>query len=370
VGGSSCSTLGDGVTCTDESIEPGEVAVCDLACERDSDCGELGDAYECDSGFCRHDPGGSISSGGSGTGGGSSGGSGGTSSGSGGASSGSGGSSSGSGGGNGGSCEVLFMEFADGETGISDPLGCGTCECNDGDLVCTDEDCASRGAPVFQCPLVDGNAVEPQSDDIDIIAARIEGDTLVLQFGHSGGCAEHDYGLCYMASFDESAPVQGSLQLIHDGHGDACEAYLQSELRFDLTPYGDYYVELYGSGAGEIATQHGNYVFGDLDCRTRSNHSELQLSAALDMTGTVCQVDEDCVWYPIETGCSPLPICGGVVGLGHELLDEVVANLFETFCVDFGGQGCTRENLPRQCPGPAGVAELRCEAGECVQVAP
>ena len=38
VGKSECSDLAPGATCTNQSIEPGRVAVCDLACDRDRDC--------------------------------------------------------------------------------------------------------------------------------------------------------------------------------------------------------------------------------------------------------------------------------------------------------------------------------------------
>lgn len=257
IGEASCDALGDGVTCTDQSIEPGEVAVCDLACDQDSDCNSLGDAYQCDSGYCRHDPNGgsSISSGGSG-------GSGSGGSGSGGSATSAGAGTTGSGASNGGgACEVLFMEFADGETGIPDPAGCGLCECNDGELSCTDEACPNDAPRVFKCPLVDGEVVEPMSDPFNVIASVIEGDTLVVDVSHSGGCADHDYGMCYMDAFLESFPVQGSLQLLHDANGDMCEAELQKELRFDLTPYADYYRELYQTDSGEIVTEYGSYVF-------------------------------------------------------------------------------------------------------------
>jgi hypothetical protein len=361
--GSSCDHLGDGVLCTDQSIEPGEVAVCDLACERDVDCSGLGDGYSCDSGFCRHDPGGgsAISSGGS-----SSGGSGGTA-GSGGSAAGSGGGgATGSGGGGAAdACEVLFMEFQHGETGIPDPLGCGTCECSNGTLSCTDEACAEGGQQVFECPLVDGEMVAPRSDSIDVLGSRFEGNTLVLEVGHSGGCADHQYGLCYMGSFLESFPVQGGLALIHDSHGDNCEAYLQTELRFDVTRYAAYYNELYQSNGGEIVTPYGNYVFGELDCSSRSNRSEEQLAQALDMVGLDCAADGDCVWFEIDTGCSPTPICSNIVGLGHETLDAVVTHLSETFCADFEADGCVRDALPRECPGP-NTAALACENGQCV----
>lgn len=48
-----CSDLAESAKCTNESIEPGSLAVCDVACERSTDCSKLGTAFTCDAGFCR-----------------------------------------------------------------------------------------------------------------------------------------------------------------------------------------------------------------------------------------------------------------------------------------------------------------------------
>lgn len=53
VGEADCSDLAPGATCTNQSVEPGRVAVCDLACERDRDCSGLGTDFRCPAGFCR-----------------------------------------------------------------------------------------------------------------------------------------------------------------------------------------------------------------------------------------------------------------------------------------------------------------------------
>jgi hypothetical protein len=50
---SSCSDLSPRASCTNASVEPGAVAVCDLTCSRDLDCAGLGDAFACSDGFCR-----------------------------------------------------------------------------------------------------------------------------------------------------------------------------------------------------------------------------------------------------------------------------------------------------------------------------
>ena len=41
-----------GASCTDRSIEPGAVAICDVACAGDTDCAPLGRDYQCQTSFC------------------------------------------------------------------------------------------------------------------------------------------------------------------------------------------------------------------------------------------------------------------------------------------------------------------------------
>jgi hypothetical protein len=53
VGEDSCSELASTAQCTDQSVEPGNVAVCDVSCTSRDDCAALGDGHECDGGFCR-----------------------------------------------------------------------------------------------------------------------------------------------------------------------------------------------------------------------------------------------------------------------------------------------------------------------------
>ncbi|MBA3549643.1 MAG: hypothetical protein H0T76_24460 [Nannocystis sp.] len=72
------------------------------------------------------------------------------------------------------------------------------------------------------------------SDDLDIVAAQVVGDELVVEVGYGGGCEPHDFTLC----FDSIAPDTEvtNLAIDHDAHGDACEAYLMEMRKFDLTP--------------------------------------------------------------------------------------------------------------------------------------
>jgi hypothetical protein len=71
VGEDKCTDLAEAALCTDASIEPGAVAVCDVSCESDAGCAALGEAFTCEGGFCRgpwlpgHSPAGSAGAGGS-----------------------------------------------------------------------------------------------------------------------------------------------------------------------------------------------------------------------------------------------------------------------------------------------------------------
>ena len=53
VGRDSCVDLASDARCTDTSIEPGVVAVCDVGCQSDPDCSKLGADFGCITGFCR-----------------------------------------------------------------------------------------------------------------------------------------------------------------------------------------------------------------------------------------------------------------------------------------------------------------------------
>lgn len=53
VAGGNCSDLAATATCTNASLEPGALAVCDVACQSSADCRALGADFQCDGGFCR-----------------------------------------------------------------------------------------------------------------------------------------------------------------------------------------------------------------------------------------------------------------------------------------------------------------------------
>jgi hypothetical protein len=82
--------------------------------------------------------------------------------------------------------------------------------------------------------------------------ARIDGDTLHLRVTHGGGCARHGYALIAWNGWLESNPVQVGVLLAHDARGDACEALLFPDLRFDLEPLRSAWLRDYGGEHGTL----------------------------------------------------------------------------------------------------------------------
>src|SRR6476659_9428996 len=56
-GTTSCSDLASSAACTNLSVEPGQVAICDVSCAGEDSCTALGEDYACNQGFCRQDHG-------------------------------------------------------------------------------------------------------------------------------------------------------------------------------------------------------------------------------------------------------------------------------------------------------------------------
>jgi hypothetical protein len=87
-----------------------------------------------------------------------------------------------------------------------------------------------------------------QLDPFGLEGIAIVEDTISLNVTYSGGCKEHCFSL-YMspASFLESSPVQANLYLRHNSNGDACEAFINKAVSFNLRPIAELYKSLYGS---------------------------------------------------------------------------------------------------------------------------
>lgn len=112
---------------------------------------------------------------------------------------------------------------------------------------CVEGHCVDLNRPVEPEPLppvveplplqvIDSFDEVEEGDPIDLFDARIEGDSLLVDVGHSGGCAEHGYALWTTQASTKSLPPQHAVRLTHDANGDLCEAYLRQTLKFTLGP--------------------------------------------------------------------------------------------------------------------------------------
>ena len=76
---------------------------------------------------------------------------------------------------------------------------------------------------------------ETSMDLFSIDSVIIDGDTLRMHVGYSGGCAIHQFNLWALESgLDGGGDLH--LMLEHIGNGDMCEAYLREWLTFSLRP--------------------------------------------------------------------------------------------------------------------------------------
>jgi hypothetical protein len=89
-------------------------------------------------------------------------------------------------------------------------------------------------------------------DAIDVMSARVDGDMLLVQVGHGGGCEQHEYSLCFAEAWQEEVPVQAQLTVLHDAHGDGCEAFLTTEVSFDLLPIAEEFEARYQHKIGTV----------------------------------------------------------------------------------------------------------------------
>lgn len=112
-------------------------------------------------------------------------------------------------------------------------------------IVCPTSVPCDSASPVI---ITERTPHEIQLDAFELNSASIQNNRLTLNVSYSGGCVEHDFML-FMSpgAFLESFPVQANLYLRHNGFDDACEAYAQKNIVFDLEPIVDLYVQFYGT---------------------------------------------------------------------------------------------------------------------------
>lgn len=96
------------------------------------------------------------------------------------------------------------------------------------------------------------SAMQWGTDDYELNAAAVRGDTLAVTVSYSGGCRAHQFTLVAAEAFMESDPVQLSVAIAHDADGDPCEAYPTEDYHFILDPIKARYKASYGTGPGTI----------------------------------------------------------------------------------------------------------------------
>ncbi|MDA8771733.1 hypothetical protein N9M80_01515 [Flavobacteriales bacterium] len=74
------------------------------------------------------------------------------------------------------------------------------------------------------------------SDPFDLLGARIEGDSMMLDVRYGGGCQEHVFDLD-AGPMLKSLPPKQLLSIWHDAKGDNCRALFTKTIAFDLVPY-------------------------------------------------------------------------------------------------------------------------------------
>jgi hypothetical protein len=96
-------------------------------------------------------------------------------------------------------------------------------------------------------------AGEQTSDTISVVDFDVEMLTLSLTVQHGGGCGEHGYELRWNGQFESVDGVDtAKLVLLHDPHGDHCEALLMPTLNFDLVPVRDEWQRQKGQDSGTV----------------------------------------------------------------------------------------------------------------------
>lgn len=92
--------------------------------------------------------------------------------------------------------------------------------------------------------IIGGDAVAAlKSDPVEILSARIEQDSLVLQLRYGGGSREHDFAVYCLNALAKSLPAKATLYLTHDSKGDLAKALITEERSFDLGAMAEFSVK-------------------------------------------------------------------------------------------------------------------------------
>jgi|TARA_B100001093_G_C26796397_1_gene1001300 hypothetical protein len=80
-----------------------------------------------------------------------------------------------------------------------------------------------------------GRIEREQTTGVQIIKSRIEGNTLYLKVGYSGGCTKHVFKVVGNPMISKSLPPIRSVELVHLNNGDTCREYIEQQLIIDVS---------------------------------------------------------------------------------------------------------------------------------------
>lgn len=80
-----------------------------------------------------------------------------------------------------------------------------------------------------------GRIERKQTTSVQIIKSRIEGNTLYLKVGYSGGCTKHGFKVIGNPMISKSLPPIRSVELVHLNNGDTCREYIEQQLIIDVS---------------------------------------------------------------------------------------------------------------------------------------
>lgn len=72
-------------------------------------------------------------------------------------------------------------------------------------------------------------------DSFALEGLAVDGDVLRVSIGTGGGCERHTWSACWNGVILDSYPEQVDVVLVHDGHGDRCDAYLTTDIQVDIS---------------------------------------------------------------------------------------------------------------------------------------
>lgn len=261
-----------------------------------------------------------------------------------------------------GGCRVAWIDYPEGAVVPMDGCGDATCRCAAGELI----DCGGLAVPCEfdgNGPIQPCDEVFPDGDVSWLISPTdgfILGHTLNLTVSHAGGCARHDYAVC----FDQptEAVQRYELRFIHDAHDDSCEAGIQTSLKFDLSPMARHSMDRTGAKGGAILTQCGVYTFGELSCAQMDDAARATVADVLKDRGGSCASDDECISARLTADCAEE--CNVVARADQtEPFDRLLETLDVGACAGFLEQGCT-PNVATCEPRDAVCRDGKCELAD------